>query len=40
MKMLLMNLQVLNEYNLKKITNEYWNDDWIKFGYLIEVYKN
>tara|TARA_B100001142_G_C14161918_1_gene588802 strand:+ start:163 stop:849 length:687 start_codon:yes stop_codon:yes gene_type:complete len=30
----------IERYNLKKITNEYWNDDWIKFGYLIEVYKN
>ena len=33
-------LSGIEEYNLKKITKEYWSDDWIKFGYLIEVYKN
>jgi ubiquinone/menaquinone biosynthesis C-methylase UbiE len=33
-------LNGIRHYNLKKITKEYWNDDWIKYGYLIEVYKN
>lgn len=38
-KAILTNMDAIKSYTFKKIPNDYWSGDWIKYGYLIEVEK-
>ena len=38
-KAILKNLAGIKKVSIKKISDEYWDGDWIKFGYIIDVTK-